>query len=264
MTSRWYRSQADLHKKLLYFFVVLILEKEMKTKYSEVDKERRITDKTWVISIARKYDNLPFEHVFLILEGKKNEKALIWFIDFIGNPYKYGTQEVRQFSKEGKYTDKDLLFSCRLPLMDIKPEDKIAYKSWGISQKKANELLCKIKIDIKNPPVFNLFGDRSIFNSFIPSNIGNHNCFSWIVEKLHSLKIQVIDTELDEKKSIWDWYITSSKRLLGKSIDSNYRNNYATLWHQPCVLATTATVAVICAGVALANVENLSNQCKLS
>ena len=177
---------------------------------SEINKNYKISENRRVLTLACKMKNSNPKHSFFILEGITDGKAIIWFIDFIGNPFLYSIMNngrVRFYTfisdSEIDLEKNPLIFRCKASMMNLMPNDEIAIvnnKPWYINKEDANRLLTSIKEDEKNPPIFNIFGKNSVVTRSNPNSTDQDNvytCFTYAKEKIDNLKIAYINSECD-------------------------------------------------------------------
>ena len=182
----------------------------MKERNSEINKNYKISEDRWVLTLACKMKGSNPKHSFFILEGIANGKAVTWFIDFAGNPFLYSSIPNGRIrfclfisDSEIDLENNPLIFRCKEWMMDLNPNDEIAIinnKPWYINKEDANRLITSIKQDEKNPPIFNIFGKNSVSTRSNPNAIGKdnvYNCFTYAKEKIDNLKIASINIECD-------------------------------------------------------------------
>jgi hypothetical protein len=184
-------------------------------RYSEIDKSRPVLNEHWVISLVRKPDDTHSEHAFLIVEGRDDNRALIWFIDFVGEPMLSGMAngKIRIYDYAGEGQEK-LLFLCNKQMMNIRRGDRLLYTSWNISKASVQELIKAVTAQKNNPPTFNLLGKNSVFGittGKASSRDVGHNCFTWAKEKLFDLNLEHIQLPA---LGIKEWVISATSTLL--------------------------------------------------
>ena len=57
-------------------------------KRSEIDSTLIITNEFWAISLVRIPDSSNIQHAFPVLEGKADNKSMLWFGDFVANNWR--------------------------------------------------------------------------------------------------------------------------------------------------------------------------------
>jgi WD40 repeat protein len=134
-----------------------------------------IDEYDWVISVARHTDiTRHSEHVFLILEGMKNNRRFII--------------RAQLTSPDGNLIKIDLE-----PFVDVARFENTARhleaKQWNIPKEKALRLLKHIRDDQKNPKLrYSVTGENSLLARFSgifqPTGCEFHNCVSWCIKQL--------------------------------------------------------------------------------
>lgn len=232
----------------------------VRLKRSEVDKSRMISDENWVVSLVRKVKGAHKEHAFLVLEGQDETHALIYFIDFVGNPIFSGLRDgiVRMETRKKELTGKHLLFSCEKKMMDVRKGDLISSTSWNLSKENAEALLRDARTSQEKPPKFNLLGNKSLFaigtGATFRKSTG-HNCFTWARERLRNLHVSSIAIPDD---TLIEYAFSRTSHLLE---DPRER---VSLWYQkPLSIACASMVGVAAGGMAVSYQENISDFCSL-
>lgn len=208
-------------------------------KRSEVDLTRFITNDYWVVSLVRLPDKSKVndEHAFLVLEGKTDDKYMIWFIDFVSDGVLdlllpgIRNGKVRMDHYESNDQSKKLLFQGRRTMMDIKKGDRLLYKSWPIPEATAEELKKNIEKEIKEPPKFNIMGNSSSIKPI------GHNCFTFARTMLHDLNDKYIKVTED---SVTKWKYSATSRVL-VDVDFVYQRK------DVCVIVCIAFLAGVAA-----------------
>ncbi len=226
--------------------------------YSSVDPSRPVLDNLWVISLMRKPEGAHAEHAFLSLEGKKNNRTMIWFIDLVGNPILpgIGNGKIRIHNYAGDL-EEELLFCCNRRMMDIRKGDRIISSSWNIPVDTANRLLESVAQAQANPPKFNILGQQSLFaigTGASSSTATGHNCFTWAKEQLRNLNDPHIQLPMDDIQS---WVFSATSRLL---VDNRQQTTF--WYHRPVVIATMIGAAAT-GGIAVGSSGILPDVCKL-
>ena len=184
----------------------------MKSRLSEVDSAHKITNDWWVLTLARKNSNVFQQHAFFMLEGIENEKAVIWFMDFRGNPLKPnikpGHTVVEKIIAD---TEDDLLKTPLIfrseergekkKMMDLKEGDSITCKIWPIKKEEALKLVGSIVRDKErgpHQPIFCIFGKGSLLtgsSAYSSNKERGHNCFTYAKKKIEELKSTTVKIE---------------------------------------------------------------------
>lgn len=254
LEKHWYLIKDEMEYSMFYE------DKQFVKKRSEIDKSRIIVDESWVLSIVRKLDGVHQEHAFLILEGKQDNKSLIFFIDLVGNPILpgLGDGKIRVCPYEGGLMDEDLVFQCDRKMMDIRKGDRISSTSWNISKELAKTFVETVIKEKEMPPKFNILGNRSILaggTGFSSSVSTGHNCFTWAKEKIRNLNdpnIAIIEDDLTS------YIFSRTSQLLVNP------QQKLTLWYQKpiSIIAMVGTAAAV--GYLIhKNEEKISNSCAI-
>ena len=181
----------------------------MKTRESEIDKAHKITEQKWVLTMARKSNGSHPQHAFLIVEGIENDKAVTWFMDFVGHGIapdlvlpnvlngQIRIQPGTPFTAEteGELERSPLIYRCKARMMDLHQDDIICSLSWPIDKEDAIRLIKNIRDEQHQPPVFNIFGKDSLLaagSAASSSKAKGHNCFTYAKEKINGLHVQHI------------------------------------------------------------------------
>jgi hypothetical protein len=195
---------------------------EVKTvKRSEVDPSKIITNKYWAVSLVRKPNTLYCEHAFLVLEGKTNDKSMIWFADFVANNLTDfmlpGTRDgkVRMEQHESEIVDSqsDLLYLCGKTMMEIAQGNRLLYSTWPIPDPAAQKLIENMEKQKHDPPKYNVLGDTALAagSATVTRNPTGHNCFTFAKMMLHDLNVEHIHVPGDE---IDEWIVSAPSRYL--------------------------------------------------
>jgi hypothetical protein len=188
-----------------------------KVKRSQIDPSKIITDDDWAISLVRQPDtawNL-LNHLespeFLVLEGKKGDKSIIYFADFVedDNPRmdepgalssRTKGGEIRKWQKSAKEavdSPDELLYSCTVAMMKIDKGSCLLYSTWSISEHRAQKLITNLEEKKKNPAPFDTLGD-------------SHNrSFAFAKKILHDLNDENIQVPGDRSE---EWIVSASSR----------------------------------------------------
>jgi hypothetical protein len=174
---------------------------DIHTRLSEINQTYKIISDNWVLSLARKLEGAHQQHAFFILEGIEDNKAVIWFMDLVGNPLLPNLQNAKiriyTFSAESHNELKTtpLLYRCTRKMMDLTPNEQIACKTWYIAKEDAVNLISDIKKDKDNPPKFNILGEGSLLtgsSAYSSSTDRGHNCFTYAKEKINNLNCESV------------------------------------------------------------------------
>ena len=190
MNGNNYHADVPLHELKQKLFQI------EKSKYSEVDTTRKITNEDWLVSLVRLPDRNKHQHAFLVLEGKTGGTLTILFIDFVSynesNLGAFGQQDgwVRVFTKRTIDASKKLLFTCRGNMMDIRNGDRLLFKTCSIQKKHtANILLKNVESASKSPPKYNVLGNTKASHSSgkTEGKTTGHNCYTFAGEMWRNL-----------------------------------------------------------------------------
>ena len=219
-------------------------------KRSEVDPTRTITEHDWVISLVRLPDRSQSQHAFLVLEGKSENKSMIWFADFVA---KDDLDLLRPGTRDGKvrldyHESKDssgckLLFQCCRKMMDIRNGDRLVYSTWSISKSTAEKLINNIELLQQNPPKYNILGSSALAKRWAHSSKcpPGHNCFTLAKMLLDNLNDDYIVVPQD---TLGTWVLSATSRNLpDKLLDEQWWDGvqFALL-----TLLTLAVIAYLC------------------
>lgn len=166
--------------------------KRPENKRSEIDPTRIITKEYWAVSLVRLPDSSHSQHAFLVLEGKSDNKSMIWFIDFVANDesdlvlpgMRDGkVREDYHESKEVPGSPTKLLFQCRKKMMEIHSSDRLLCSTWQIPKSAAQTLMLNIQAWKTKPPKYNVLGNSALAASSAASssNTTSHNCFNFVI-----------------------------------------------------------------------------------
>lgn len=217
----------------------------METRDSELDKTYKIDANKWVLTMARKPVGAHPQHAFLILEGVKGGKAVIWFMDPIGPGMsdklpniKKSHIRIKDFSAASsvELDRSPLLYRCSdlrtdgsgkkiAEMMDLKQGDSIARQTWSINPEDGETLIRNIEKDQQNPPLFSIFGEKSILagsSACSSSTNRGHNCFTYAKEKINQLNNTDIQIRCDASAYCIERIIgiTSLTLKTGKELNS--------------------------------------------
>ena len=181
---------------------------------SELDRSRIITNEYWAISLVRLPDTLFCEHAFLVLEGKTDEKSMIWFADFVANDksallspgIRSGRVRIEYHeSEEMVASPSKLLYRCSKPMMEIAEDSSLVYSTWPISEPTAQKLINNLEMQKNNPPKYNVAGSTAL------TNPTSHNCFTFAKMLLHYLNKEYIQVPGDK---VDEWIFSAASRFL--------------------------------------------------
>ena len=175
-----------------------LCEVRQTVRRSEIDRTRIITNEHWAVSLAR----LPFtfhsHHAFLVLEGKTDDKSMIWFADFVSNDVGRSQGRVRIESYESEQevgAPVELLYRCDKNMMKVSKRSRLRHSTWSIPKQTADLLIANLKKQQKNPPKYNILGNTALANRG-----GSHNCFTFAKMMLHDLNKGYIHVPGDKVK----------------------------------------------------------------
>ena len=185
---------------------------------SEVDRTRIITNEYWAVSLVQMPYILHGDHVFLVLEGKKDDKSMIWFADFVAHNlvdiiwFKIKEGRVRiDFHEEVEVgAPVELLYRCEKKMMKITKDSRLLYSTWSIPRSKADLLRANLENQQANPPNFSVLAKTG------------HNCFTFAKNMLHDLKDDYIQVPGD-KVGEWSVYAAATR-------DPSNNQRWITLW----------------------------------
>jgi len=235
----------------------------MRTRNSEVNSSYQINEDKWVLTLTRKTTKGSHkQHAFFILEGIENRKAITYFMDLVGPKREFAVllpnikdSKIRVESLTAntrkELDENPLLYRCKTKMMDLKPYDELALlPPWLIDKEDAQRLIDVISNDQKNPPVFNIFGESSVFtgsSAKLSSKERGHNCFTYAKEKIEELNVPDIKIECDKTTYYIDKVVGISSFTL-KPIAKPATSSGSCLTSR-CALFST--LAVVGAGVAI-------------
>ena len=205
---------------------------------SELDRSRIITNEYWAISLVRLPDTFNFEHAFLVLEGKTDEKSMIWFADFVANDavalFSPGIRDGRvridyHESKEMVGSPGELLYRCRKEMMEIAEDSSLVYSTWPISERTAQKLINNLEMQKNNPPKYNVAGNTALAAApaTLVGNPTGHNCFTFAKMMLHDLNTEYIQVPGDK---VDEWIISAASRFLVDKQSPKERLRKYMLW----------------------------------
>ena len=189
---------------------------------SEIDRSRIITNEYWAISLVRLPDTLHCEHAFLVLEGKTEEKSMIWFADFVANDATaLFSPEIQDGRVRIEYHDSEemvsspgeLLYLCRKEMMEIAEDSSLVYSTWPISEPNAQKLINNLEMQKNDPPKYNVAGSTALAagSATLVGYPTGHNCFTFAKMMLHDLNKEYIHVPGDK---VDDWIISAASRFL--------------------------------------------------
>ena len=220
---------------------------DTKYKRCEVDRTRIITNDYWAVSLVRLPHSSNDEHAFLVLEGIKGNKSMIWFADFVANSLdlllpgiRGGKVRIDYHESEGiAGSSNKLLIQCHKKLMQVREGDRWLNKTWHIRKDTAQMLINNIEDQKKDPPKYNILGDSMVAASSATSssNATGHNCFTFAKMMLNDLDDEYIKVPQD---TLEDWICSVTSRYL---VDNQMNNKLSLSWWY--ALPVTVLVAAI-------------------
>ena len=187
-------------------------------KRSEVDHTRIITNEYWAVSLVQLPSALHCDHVFLVLEGKTDDKSMIWFADFVAHNLvdiiysriKKGKVRIESHEEEVG-APVELLYRCDKKMMKVAKDSRLLHSTWAIPKSTAYLLITNLKKQQTNPPNFSILG-----------NAGYYNCFTFAKMMLHDLKDDYIHVPKDR---VGDWTVYAAATR-----DPSNNQRWITLW----------------------------------
>jgi len=153
------------------------------SQYSVFDDNIPVDQDNFAVAILRKPDGKNPEHAFIMVEGRdKDGSGFLWRYDlFIDSGNKENRALINRIEKKFQLDQAQSVFK-----KEILKDEEVYGLAWSITYEQAVELNEDILNDQKNPPIYQVSGDKSLIAKS-SSNEG-HSCFSWAREKLHNLK----------------------------------------------------------------------------
>ena len=197
---------------------------------SEIDPTRIITNEYWAVSLVRLHRILHGDHVFLVLEGKTDDKSMIWFADFVApddlfasicSGLKKGRVRINSYEEEDVGAPIKLLYRCNKKMMKVEKGSSLLSSTWSISKSKADLLIANLKKQQKDPPKYRILANNG------------HNCFTFAKTMLDDLNDECIQLR---GKRIGEWTVYAAAT---RHPSKNQR--WITLWLR--VFAATPKIA---------------------
>ena len=187
-------------------------------KRSEVDQTRIITNEYWAVSLVQLPRILHSDHVFLVLEGKTDDKSMIWFADFVAHNLldvvvprmKKGKVRIASYESDEVGAPVELLYRCNKKMMKVAKDSSLLHSTWSIPKSTAYLLIANLKKQQTNPPDFRILGNTG------------HSCFTFAKMMLHDLKDDYIQV-IGDRVGHWAVYTAATR-------DPSNNQRGITLW----------------------------------
>ena len=167
----------------------------MPSMKSFVDSSKMVHPDQWVMSLVAKPQGKNPEHAIIIVEGIVDDKFFYRRYDLVVKnvpDYKFQQGEGLILIKDDKKTfadysdDERERYFWAMIMKDKNFEEGCQGASWIITVEEGDKLHKKILEEQKNPPAYQLAGDRSAIAS--SSSQTGHNCFTWAREKIKEIE----------------------------------------------------------------------------